>query len=118
MDFLTKPMGRFSFGIWVVLILLFIALLTGSAGQLISIISWDTARSLGLQEDNPNSVDPMERSLVPVEWGTAVADVILQTPVILLALYGIIRRHWIGLAGATMEFTILLYAALFFFFQR
>jgi|GEM_PF-507004 len=118
MNPLTKLIGRMPLGIWVVMVLLFIALIFGTGGQTLSIISWDTANSLGLQEDHPDSKDVMERSLVPVEWGTAMADVILQTLVILLAMYGIIRKHWIGLATATIEFGILIYAALFFFFQR
>lgn len=118
MNFLTAPLGALPIGIWVVGVLLAISLLVGSVGQLISVVSWEKARSLGLQEDDPKSADPMERSLVPVEWGTAVADIILQTAAIILAFYGIVQRNWLGLFGATMEFTILLYAALFYFFQR
>lgn len=118
MNLLTKLIGRLPLGIWVVLVLLLFALIFGPGGQAISFISWDKAISLGLQEDHPDSRDVMERSLVPIEWGTAIADVILQTALILLALYGLIRKHWIGLAAGTMTFTVFMYAALFFFFQR
>jgi hypothetical protein len=118
MNPLTKSLGRFPAGIWVVLALLILGLIFGVAGQAISVISWDLARSLGLQEDNPQSEDPMEQSLVPIEWGTAVTDLVLQTTFILLALYGIFRRHWIGLAAATAQFTVYAYVGLQYYSQR
>jgi hypothetical protein len=118
LNLFTKLTGRLPVGIWIVLALLIFAFIFGPGGQAVSVISWETAISIGLQEDHPDSKDVMERSLVPIEWGTAVADVILQTIVIMLALYGIIRRRWIGLAAATMQFIILIYAALLYFFQR
>jgi len=108
-----RPMG-----IWLVFILLIMAFFLGVGGQGLSVISWDTALSLGLQEDDPESENVMERSLVPIEWGTAMADVILQTTFILLAFYGLLRRHWIGLAAATMQFTVYVYVGLQYFFQR
>ena len=88
-----RPMG-----IWVVFILLIMAFFLGVGGQGLSVISWDTALSLGLQEDDPESENVMERSLVPIEWGTAMADVILQTTFILLAFYGLFRRRWLSRA--------------------
>jgi len=118
LNFLTRRTGKLPLGIWIVIIILVFDIFLGVVGQLITIISFETALSLGLQEDNPNSDDPIQRTLVPVEWGVAVADVILQTIGIILALIGIFRRHWVGLMGATVVFTILLYASLFFFFQR
>ncbi|MBN1202954.1 MAG: hypothetical protein JXJ20_13980 [Anaerolineae bacterium] len=118
MNILTRPTGRYPLGIWIVWALLIVLLFLGIIGQLISVASWDTALDIGLQEDDPDSKDALEQSLVPVEWGVAVADLLLQTPALLLAALGILRKHWIGLLGATAEFTILLYAGLFFFFQR
>ena len=118
MNSLTKPMGRYPLGIWVVLALLTVTFIFGVGGQGLSAVSWDIAYSLGLQEDSPTSENVMERSLVPIEWGTAVADVILQTALVLLALYGLFRRHWIGLTAATMQFTVYTYVGLQFYFQR
>ena len=108
-----RPMG-----IRIVFVLLILAFIFGVCGQAVSVIAWNTALSLGLQEDDPKSENLMERSLVPIEWGTAMADVILQTTFILLAFYGLLRRHWIGLAAATMQFTVYVYVGLQYFFQR
>ena len=105
-------------GIWIVFVLLILAFIVGVCGQGISLISWNTAISLGLQEDDPKSENVMERSLVPIEWGTAMTDVILQTTFILLAFYGLLHRHWIGLVAATMQFTVYVYVGLQYFFQR
>lgn len=111
----TFEAGGLPVGLWLVLAFLLIGFLFGVAGQALSVIAWDKALDWGLQEDDPNSDDPMQRAFFAVEWGTALADVVVQSIAVLMALYGLLMRHWIGLLGGTVLFTILVYYGLAFF---
>ena len=93
MPFLTKSVGRFPIGIWIVLIIFIVAgLLLTLFAQGLSVVSWKTALAMNLQEDSPDSTDPAERALGAVSQGEAVADVIVQGTLILITLVGIVRR--------------------------
>ncbi len=119
MSLFTYQLGALPVGLWIALVvLLVVGVLFGVGGQGLSLLSWKKAVALGLQEDDPDSEDPLQRALVPVEWGVAAADVIVQSVGILLALYGLLAGHWVGLLGGTIVFTIYIYAGLFFFLQR
>lgn len=115
MTALTFEVGGLPIGLWLVLAFLITSLLFGVGGQAFSVIAWDKARAWGLQEDDPNSADPMQRAFFTVEWGLALTDAIVQSIAILLALYGLIMRHWTGLLGGTVLFTILVYYGLAYF---
>jgi len=115
MTTLTFEVGGLPIGLWFVLVLLVIALLFGVAGQALSVFAWDKALAWGLQEDDPNSDDPMQRAFFTVEWGLALADVIVQLIAILMALYGLLVRHWIGLLGGTVVLTIYVYYGLAYY---
>jgi len=115
MTALTFVVGGLPIGLWFVLVLLVIALLFGVAGQALSVFAWDKALAWGLQEDDPNSDDPMQRTFFTVEWGLALADVIVQLIAILMALYGLLVRHWIGLLGGTVVLTIYVYYGLAYY---
>ena len=117
MDILAREIGGLPAGLWLVGALLVWGAL-GFVTQAISVFSWKTALRLKLQEDDPESDDPLERALVPVEWGVALADVFVQGPALILAFWGLYARHWIGLAGATAMFVVLVYAGLFYPLQR
>jgi hypothetical protein len=117
MQGLTFEIGWLPLGLWIVLALLVVSILLGVIGQAISVVSWNRALAWGLQEDDPRSGDPMERSFFAVEWGLALADVVVQSIAIVLALYGLFTRHWIGLLGGTVLFTILVYYGLAYFLR-
>ncbi len=117
MSGLTIELGGFPSGLWIVLGFLVVSILLGVIGQAISVVSWKRALAWRLQEDDPTSSDPMERSFFAVEWGIALADVVVQSIAILLALYGLFMRHWTGLLGGTVLFTILVYYGLAYFLR-
>jgi type IV secretory pathway TrbL component len=112
---LTFDVGGLPTGLWLVLAFILFSLLFGVGGQALSVIAWDKALAWGLQEDEPNSDDPMQRAFFTIEWGIALADVVVQSIAILMALYGLLTRHWIALVGGTVLFTILLYYGLAYF---
>ncbi len=117
MNILTVEAGWLPVGLWLVLAGRVSNISFGVRSQAISGFAWDKALAWRMQEDDPNSDDPMERSFFTVEWGVALADVIVQTVAILLALYGLLARHWTGLLGGTMLFTILVYYGLAYLFR-
>lgn len=117
MSSLTIEVGWFPLGLWIVLAFLVVSTVLGVIGQAISVVSWKRALAWHLQEDDPTSADPMERSFFAVEWGMALADVVVQPIAILLALYGLFMRHWTGLLGGTVVFTILVWYGLGFFLR-
>ncbi len=117
MKALTVELGRLPLGLRIVLAVLVVSILLGVIGQALSVVSWNTALAWGLQEDDPRSEDPMERSFFAVEWGVALADVVVQSIAIMLALYGLFARHWTGLLGGTVLFTIFVYYGLAFFLR-
>jgi hypothetical protein len=117
MSFLTIEAGGLPIGLWLALLPLAICLLGGVGGQTLSVVAWDKALAWRLQEDDPNSGDPMQRAFFATEWGVAFADAILQPIALALALYGIVAQHWTGLLGGTVIATILVYSGLFFFIR-
>lgn len=117
MTTLTFEAGGLPVGLWIVVVLLVVALFFGIAGQALALIAWDKALAWGLQEDDPNSDDPMQRAFFTVEWGLALTDVVVQSIAILMALYGLLMRHWTGLLGGTVVFTIFIYYGLAFFLR-
>jgi hypothetical protein len=119
MSFLTKRIGRFPLGIWIVLVFLVIlGLIVSFSGQVVSVLSWDTALSLGLQEDSPHSADIVERMVGAISWGEAVADVPVQGTLIILTLIGILRRRRFGFVAGVALATIWIYVAIMIPAQR
>ena len=112
MSVLTSEAGGLPIGLWLAVASLAIDIVLGVAGQTLSVVAWDKALAWRLQEDDPNSSDPMQRAFFAAEWGTALTDAIVQSIAIALALYGIFAQHWIGLLGGTVIFTILVYTGL------
>lgn len=110
-----KSIGRYPIGIW----LAFAALcLTGLAWlmQLYSLIDWDGAVNLGLQNDRFTGGD-VERTLADVEHGVAIADMIWALPITIVAFIGLLRRKVIGFVAAMMIFAICTYFPLFYLFR-
>ena len=84
MKFLTKRIGRFPLGIWIVLVFLVISgLVMLLFAQGLSFFAWDAAYSLGVQEDSRNSTDIVERTIGAMSWGEAGADFLVQGTLII-----------------------------------
>ena len=119
MRFLTKRIGRFPLGIWIVLIFLLISgLVFTLLAQTLSFFAWDTALSLGLQEDSRNSADIVERTIGAMSWGEAGADILVQGTLIILTLIGILRRRQFGFVTGVTLATIWIYVTLMVPLQR
>jgi hypothetical protein len=87
-------------------------------GQVLSVVSWDTALALKLQEDSPDSADPAERALGAVSQGEAGADVIVQGALIALTVLGIVRKKFYGYVAGMAQAVIWIYVTLLVTFQR
>jgi hypothetical protein len=119
MKFLTKRIGRFPLGIWIVLVFLLITgLFFTLFAQALSFFAWDAALSLGLQEDSPNSTDMVERTIGAMSWGEAGADVPVQGALIVLTVIGILRRRQFGFVTGVALTTIWIYVAIMILLQR
>ena len=119
MGFLTSYAGRFPIGIWIVLVILLITgILFTLLGQAVSLISWDTAISLGLQEDSPHTADMVTKMMVAVSWGESGADVIVQGSLIILTIVGIFLRRRFGFVTGIMLAGIWIYVTFLIILQR
>ncbi len=103
-------------GIRLVLVALMLILL-GMFMQAYSLIYWDHAVDLGLQNDRFNA-DPVENARARESWGVAVADMVWLLPLTLFAIWGVARRRLSGFAAGFMVFAIAVYFPLVFAFQR
>ncbi|MCP4364034.1 MAG: hypothetical protein GY800_01865 [Planctomycetes bacterium] len=119
MNFLTKPIGRFPLGIWIVLLFLLVTgLIFTLFAQTLSFFAWDKALSLGLQEDSRHSADVVERTIGAMSWGEAGADMLVQGTLVIATLIGIVRRREFGfITGVTLAI-IWIYVAFMVSFQR
>lgn len=119
MDFLTKPIGRFTLGIWIVLlILLTLGVFSIFFAQGLSLISWDTALSWGMQEDSRYSTDIVERTIGAISQGEAAADVLIQGALTIVTLIGILLRRQFGYIAGIGQAIIWIYVTPLVIFQR
>lgn len=117
MNLLVKPLGRYPLGVWFALAALAILFLVAWAGQAYSLIDWDGAVELGLQNDRFTG-DEIERTWAKENWGIAVADMLWPVPIGIIALVGLLRRKFYGFAAGLMEFSIGVYFPLVFSINR
>lgn len=119
MDVLTHLLGPFPIGIWVVLAMLLVGggLFT-LFGQVLSLVSWDTALRLRLQEDSKISRDPVERTMGAMSQGEACADVIVQGTLVVLAFAGILLSHPVGFVAGIACGVIWVYVTFLVLSQR
>ena len=96
-------------GVKIVIGYLGLMLLTLAIMQVTSILDFETAVSLGFQEDDPNSADPFVRGRVLLEQGTAGADLIIQGMLIIVAILGLLCRSGIGFVCAFGQLGISIY---------
>ncbi len=113
---LQQKFGAFPTGIWVALLALAILMLAWGM-QAYSLLNWDHAVSLGIQNER-FSDDPAETAWALESWGVAMADMLWPLPLTVVALVGIFRRRFFGLAAGLMACAVGVYIPLFFAFQR
>jgi hypothetical protein len=116
MNILNKSLGRFPLGVWIAIAAL-LALFLGWGMQAYSLLNWDVAVDLGLQNERFTG-DAAERAWAQESWGVAIADMLWPLPIGILALTGILQRRFYGFAAGLMEFSIGIYFPLVFAFQR
>ena len=115
MKFLQKKTGRFPLGIWIALGALLLSLLAWIM-QAYSLINWETAVELGLQNSSFKG-SSAEVAWATKERGEAIADLIWPMPLTFIALIGLWKGRLIGFAASMMEFAICIYFPLFYLFQ-
>lgn len=119
MNVLAKHIGRLPLGIWIVLVLILtLGVYFTFAGQAVSLVSWDTAVSWGMQEDSPDSADTVAKVMVAVSWGEAVADVLIQGSLIVLTVIGILLRRRFGFITGIMLSAVWIYVTFLIIAQR
>ena len=116
MNHTAESVKRYPSGIWIVLSALLLTLLAWIM-QMYSLINWEGAIAVGVQNDSFNGGD-IERTLANVEKGVALADMIWPLPLTIIALIGVLKKRLWGMIAAMMDFAICVYFPLFFAFQR
>lgn len=117
MKLLKKTIGRFPLGVWIAIIALLLLFLVAWAGQAYSLLDWDGAVDLGLQNERFTG-DAVERTWAHESWAVAVADMLWSVPIGIVALIGLLRKKFFGFAAGLMELSIGVYFPLVFAFQR
>ena len=116
MTILNKGIGRFPLGVWIAIVAI-LALFLAWGMQAYSLLNWDGAVDLGLQNERFTG-DAVERAWAQESWGVCMADMLWPMPIGILALIGLLRKRLFGFAAGLMEFAIGVYFPLFFAFQR
>jgi hypothetical protein len=116
MNLLSRTVGRYPLGAWIAVVAVLLLFL-GWGMQAYSLINWDSAVDLGLQNER-FSGGPAESAWAKESWGVAVADLVWPLPLGVVALVGIFRKRLYGLIAGSMELAIGVYFPLFFAFQR
>ncbi len=115
MNLLRKKIGRLPLGIWMALVAL-ILICFAWLMQAYSLYNWDSALKLGLQNGS-FSGDAAEKVWAEKEKGEAIADLIWPMPLTFIALFGILKKRFIGFIASMMTFAICIYFPLFYIFQ-
>jgi hypothetical protein len=114
---MRKRLGPFPLGVWIALTAIVLLLVVAWGGQLYSLIDWDGAVDIGLQNERFGG-DPAEDAWARESRGLAIADMLWPLPLAIIAIIGLMRRKFFGLVAAFMELAIGVYFPLFFAFQR
>ena len=115
MNFLRKNIGRFPLGIWITLIALVLVSIAWIM-QAYSLLNWEEAVKLSLQNSSFRG-NEVEFAWATKERGEAIADLIWPMPLTLIALFGILKKRFIGFIASMMTFAICVYFPLFYIFQ-
>ena len=107
---MRRFLGARPLGVWIALLAMVVCLVMGVGGQALSLLNWDLAVRLGLQENRTDDANLLERVLAHMEWGTCAADIVAVLPLWLLGFVGVAcRRHW-GAVAAMMAAACWVYA--------
>lgn len=117
MDTLKNNSNFFPLGFWIAIVAISILLIVGVGGQAYSLINWEKAIELGLQNDHFTG-DAVEQTLAIIEKGVCQADMIWLLPLGILAFIGLIKKKFIGFIAGFMFFSIGGYFPIVFGFQR
>ena len=117
MEMMEKVVGRFPVGIWLALAAVLLLLLMACGMQAYSLVDWDGAVDLGLQNERFDGGD-VDEAKATNDRGVALADMVWLLPMCVLALVGILKRRGYGNATAMMTLSIGVYFPLIFLFQR
>lgn len=115
MKLLKRKIGRFPLGIWIALSALILIFL-GWIMQAYSLIDWEGAVKLGLQNSSFEG-DAAEQAMAIKEKGEAIADLIWALPLTILAFMGLLYKKFLSFVTAMMTFAICVYFPLFYVFQ-
>ena len=116
MGLLQKEFGRFPVGVWLAILAL-LSLCLAWAMQVYSLLDWNSAVELGLQNESFDG-DAAERAWAIESWGVAMADMLWAMPITVGALFGVARVRLYGFAFGMMAFAVGIYFPLVFAFQR
>ena len=116
MHFLKKGVGPYPLGILIALVVL-AALFLGWGIQAYSLLNWDRAVDLGLQNERFTG-GAVERAWAHESRGVAIADMLWPLPIGIAAVIGLLRKRLYGFVAGLMEFSIGVYFPLIFAFQR
>jgi len=115
MNLLRKNIGKLPLGIWIAIIAL-ILISFAWLMQAYSLLDWESAVKYGLQNGS-FSGDAAEKLWAQKEKGEAIADLIWPLPLTLIALFGILKKRFVGFIASMMTFAICVYFPLFYIFQ-
>jgi len=116
MDILKKKINRYPLGVWIAISALILICLAWLM-QIYSLIDWEGAVKLGVQDDSFTG-DMTERAMADVERGVAIADILWALPITIIALIGLLRNKLIGFIAAMMTFAVCVYFPLFYTFRE
>jgi hypothetical protein len=116
MNILKKGIGPYPLGVLIALVVL-AALFLGWGMQAYSLLNWDGAVDLGLQNERFTG-DAVERAWAHESRSVAIADILWPLPIGIVAFIGLFRKRLYGFAAGLMELAIGVYFPLIFAFQR
>ena len=116
MEVFKKKINRYPLGIWIAILALILISLAWLM-QLYSLIDWEGAVKLGVQNESFTG-NMAERALADVERGVAIADILWAFPITFIAFIGLLRKKIIGFIAAMMVFAICVYFPLFYAFRE
>jgi hypothetical protein len=116
MIILKKYLGKFPIGAWMAILALILICLAWLM-QIYSLIDWEGAVKLGVQNESFTG-DITERAMADVERGVARADILWALPITIIAFIGLLQRKFIGFIAAMMTFAVCVYFPLFYIFRE
>ena len=107
MEVLKKKIRRYPLGVWIAILALILICLAWLM-QIYSLIDWEGAVKLGIQNESFTG-DMAERAIADVERGVAIADILWALPITIVAFIGLLRKKLIGFIAAMMTFAVCVY---------